>query len=406
MRKLPAIMRKAGRRDPKMISKQKPPLEVAILVETSTSWGAEIVRGIAAYAERHGPWYFYLEPRGRYESLHLPARWKGQGIIARVITSALAREIVRSGIPAVNVSCFEFEHRRIPTCTSDEQAVGALAADHFLQRGFTQFAYCGVENRPGYIDRMGQSFLRHVRKAGFTCRTFNPLHSPGVARTWQQQRQAMSRWLEQLPKPVGLFTWNDVRGRQVTEACRYSGIAVPDEVAVMGGEYDELTGSIASPPLSSIDPAAFQVGYRAAELLDRLMAGKPAPADPIRIAPVGVMVRPSSDTIAVDDPELATAVRFIRRQALKGISVKDVVRHVSLSRRGLELKFRRKLGHSPVEEIRRIQLDKAKQLLINTRMTIPQVAAACGFSTPETFTKTFHRSMDLPPTAYRKNMES
>jgi len=379
--------------------------EVAILVETSTSWGTEIVRGIAAYAERHGPWFFYLEPRGRYESLHLPAHWKGRGIIARVITPVLAREIIASGIPAVNVSSFDFEPGRIPTCTSDEQAIGVLVAEHFLHRGFTQFAYCGVENRPGYIDRMGQSFLRRVQKSGFAARTFNSAQSPNVARTWRQQRRSLGRWLERLPKPVGLLVWNDVRGHQITEACRYSGISVPDEVAVIGGEYDELTGSIASPPLSSVDPGAFGIGYRAAELLDRLMAKKSAPAKPIRVAPVGIMVRASSDTVAVDDPELAAAVRYIHQRAINGISVKDVVQHISLSRRGLELKFQRYLGHSPAREIRRIQLDKARRLLTNTRMTIPQVAAACGFSSPETFTKIFRRSMDLPPTAYRNNMQ-
>lgn len=375
--------------------------EVAVLVETSTSWGAEIVRGMADYAKRHGPWYFYLEPRGRYEVIHLPPHWKGDGIIARVTTPVLARQIVRSGIPAVNVSCFDHGRGRIPICTCDERAIGRMAADHLRERGFTRFAYCGVEDRPGYIDRLGQSFRERVREAGFCCQVFRPSRSAGLARAWQQQRRAMSEWLKGLPKPVGLFAWNDVRGRQVTEACRYAGLAVPEEVAVIGGEYDELTGSISSPELSTIDLSAFQVGYRAAELLDRLMSGQPRPSRPVRVAPTGVIVRQSTDTIAVDKEELAQAVRFIREHALNGISVDEVVRNVAVSRRGLELQFRRFLGHSPAAEIRRMRMTKARQLLSGTSMPISQIAAACGFRTAESFTRTFCRCEGVSPTGFR-----
>ncbi|MFP6762480.1 MAG: DNA-binding transcriptional regulator [Planctomycetaceae bacterium] len=377
---------------------------VAVLVETSTSWGTQLVRGIANYSHEQGPWFFYLEPRGRYERLRLPTDWDGDGIIARVTSQAMVDEITASGIPAVNVSWYDFGADSIARCTVDENRSGRMAAEHFLERGFIHFAYCGALRRPGYVDRFGQSFVDALSGAGHDCEVYRPRRSAHDPRAWLAQLTDLCSWLDGLPKPIGMLAWNDVRGRQVTEACQYADIAVPEEVAVLGAEDDELMCAVSSPSLSSIDMSGKRVGYEAARLLTRLMRGRRRPVRPVFIEPGGILRRQSTDTLAIDDPDLAVAVRFIREQAHMGIGVADVVRHVNLSRRVLEQRFKQLLGRLPGAEIRRIRIDQARHLLLETELAMSQIASACGFSRQEVFTRTFGRETGLTPTAYRKQV--
>jgi LacI family transcriptional regulator len=366
---------------------------IAVLVETSTSWGTQLVEGIASYAHEQGPWFFYLEPRGRYERLRLPTNWNGDGIIARVTTEALAREIVASRIPAVNVSWYGFGAESIARCTVDEKLCGRLAAEHFLERGYSHFAYCGPLRRPGYVDRFGQSYCDAVRAAGHDCSVHRPRQSSRDPRDWSTQLTNLSAWLEGLPKPLGLLAWNDVRGRQVTEACQYAGISVPEEVAVLGAEDDALMAAVSNPPLSSIDVSSKRVGYQAARLLSRLMRGKKRPSRPVLIEPSGIISRQSTDTLAIDDADLAAGLRFVRENAHRGIQVADVVDHVHLSRRILEQRFKQLLGRLPAAEIRRVRIERARRMLVETELAMPQIASACGFNQPEVFTRTFRREV-------------
>ncbi|MEO2010159.1 MAG: substrate-binding domain-containing protein [Pirellulaceae bacterium] len=378
---------------------------VAILVETSTSWGTQLVQGIASYAHEQGPWFFYLEPRGRYERLRLPTDWDGDGIIARVTTETLADEIIASSIPAVNVSWYGFGAQAIARCTVDESLSGRLAAAHFLERGFVHFAYCGaLLPRPGYSDRFGQSFCDAVRAASFDCFIHRPQMSIRDPRAWPAQLTDLCGWLEGLPKPVGLLAWNDVRGRQVTEACQYAGIPVPEKVAVLGAENDELMRAVSSPPLSSIDVSAKRVGYEAAQMLAGMMHGKKRPPEPIFVEPRGIVSRQSTDTLAIADSELAAALRFVRENAHRGIRVSDVVAHVHLSRRVLEQKFKQLLGRLPAAEIRRVRIDLAQRMLMETELAMPQIASACGFQQPEVFTRTFRRETGQTPTSFRRHV--
>lgn len=376
-------------------------LRVAVLVETSTSWGTELVQGIANYAHEQGPWFFYLEPRGRYERLRLPTDWDGDGVIARVTSQAMADEIIASGIPAVNVSWYDFGAESIARCTVDENRSGRMAADHFLERGFIHFAYCGALRRPGYVDRFGQSFIDALAEAGHDCAVYRPKRS-AHPRAWPAQLTDLCGWLDGLPKPIGMLAWNDVRGRQVTEACQYAGIPVPERIAVLGAEDDALMGAVSSPALSSIDMSGKQVGYEAAQLLARLMRGRRRPAKAVLIAPSGIITRQSTDTLAIDNPDLAASLRFIRENAHRGIGVADVVRHVHLSRRVLEQRFKQLLGRTPAAEIRRVRVERARRLLVETELAMPQIASACGFNQPEVFTRTFGRETGVTPTAFRK----
>ena len=220
--------------------------------------------------------------------------------------------------------------------------------------------------------------------------------------TWEEEQEAIAAWVLSLPRPVGVMACNDDRGQQVLDACRRVNVLVPEEVAVIGVDNDEILCSLSSPPLTSVDINTVQVGFEAAALLDRLMAGRRPPAEPFLLPPRGVVPRESTDVLATDDRELAAAIRFIRDHACDGLRVKELVRKTGLSRRALERRMEKLLGRSPKEEITRVQIERAKRLLTETDLSAATVAEKCGYSQPKYFSQVFHGKVGLPPGAYRR----
>lgn len=378
------------------------PPRVAVLIETSTSWGQQAVRGIVDYVRSCSHWVFLVDWRGVHEQLRLPGDWDGDGIIARVTTRSLARQIETLGIPAVNISWSTVPGTRLPQVASDEEAVSRLAAEHFLERGFRQFAYVGQSDQPNYVDHCGPTFAQVVADHGYECVCFRPRRTRETSGRRPPRLEELAKWLKRLPRPVAVLAWDAVRGRQITEACWKSGLRVPEEVAVLAGYNDDLMCEISTPPLSGINECPERIGYAAAELLDGMMQGKSPPARPKYILPAGVVTRRSTDTLAHDDPDLVSAIRFIRDHVSRPIHVKDVLKCVPLSRRSLEQRFLDELGRSPAAEIRRVRLQRAMELLARTDLPIPGVASASGFLHPEVMTRVFHRELGVSPTAYRR----
>ena len=382
--------------------KSIPVRRVALLIETSTSWGSGIVEGIAEYASERGDWQFFIEPRGRFERLLLPPGWRGDGVIARVAHSALSDQLLEVKLPCVNVSWYPYGEGQIARCTTDEKATARECALYFLERGFRQFAYCGVSHRQDYIDRFGESFVATILEHGWPCFVFEPKLRIERSDNWSMAMEELGDWIESLAKPVALLAFEGVRGRQLTDACRMRGIDVPGDVAVLGGDHDELFSRISSPMLSTIDHSPQRVGYKAAELLEKLMNGASIPSEPILLPPAGVVTRQSTDTIAVDDPAVAEAIRFIRTNAHKPIQVSDVLKQIPLSRRNLEQRLLHTLGRTPAEEIRRARLQIAKKLLLSTDESMPWIAARSGFESAEVLARVFRRELEITPTAYRR----
>ena len=226
-------------------------------------------------------------------------------------------------------------------------------------------------------------------------------HGAG-ALTWEQEQSRLAGWLSRLPLPIGIMACNDVRGQQILDACSTLGAAVPEEIAVVGVDDDELLCRLCDPPLSSVVPNVEAVGYRAAELLARAMQGKGVASTGERIAPIGVTVRQSSDVVAVEDQEVASALRFIREAACQRITVQDVVEQVKTSRSTLERKMRRALGRSPQQEIRLVQIRRARELLATTDLTISRIARLCGFENPEYLHVMFRRETRQTPGEFRQ----
>jgi LacI family transcriptional regulator len=214
--------------------------------------------------------------------------------------------------------------------------------------------------------------------------------------------EELGDWIESLPKPAALLAFEGVRGRQLTEACRLRGIDVPGEVAVLGGDHDELSSRISSPKLSTIDHSPERIGFKAAELLDKMISSGKVPQEPILLPPAGVVTRQSTDTLAVDDPLIARAIHYIRENAHRPIQVRDILEQVPISRRSLELRLLQLLGHSPADEIRRARLQVARRLLLSNDEQMPWIAAHSGFERVEVLTRAFRKAFGITPSAYRR----
>ncbi|MCE9548091.1 MAG: substrate-binding domain-containing protein [Planctomycetia bacterium] len=377
---------------------------IGLAIDTATTWGVNLIRGIHNYAAEHGPWELDLTPTGRFEPFRRPeGRERLDGILARVTTAARARSLLKFKVPVVNVASHDPTAGQIAHCSVNTAAVGSLAAAHFLDRGYRDFGYVTTgERRDNFHDQSLRAFTQALASQGCTLSVFESLAKSGRAREASGGR--LIRWLQELPKPAAVLCWNAHEAFKVSIACRTAGIGVPTTVAILAGEYDELTCSLANPPLSAVDEAGDIVGWHAARLLDRLMRGGAHPRKPILTEPRGVIVRQSTDSLALVDPLVVRALTFIRENALSGIRVADVVRQVPLSRRGLELRFVQALGRSPAEEIRYVRVQHAREMLASTNFTVKRIARASSFANENLLARAFQYFHGQTPSFYRRRI--
>jgi LacI family transcriptional regulator len=332
--------------------------------------------------------------------------WGGTGIIARIENAKIARAILGTGLPVIGLDLSEEQMAagsplaRISEIASDSAGAALRAAEHLIERGFRHYAFVGIPGRI-WSRRREESFQTRIREAGFSCHLYtHPRRRRD--REWGQEHHLLSEWLRTLPRPVGLMACNDDRGRQVLEACRAAGLKVPEEIAVVGVDNDDLLCELSEPPLSSVDLNTEKGGYEAAALLDRLMAGRTKRRRRILVEPRWVVTRQSTDVMALEDQEVVRALHFIREEAGRPLGVDEVVRATGLSRRALEIRFRRAAGRSVHAEIQRVRLERAEELLVQTELTMPQIAEASGFGSASYLALVFRKELDRTPLQYRQ----
>ena len=381
---------------------------VALLIETARGYGRQVLRGIVDYANQHGPWSFYLSPGDFKQARPAMEQWKGTGIIARVSTPQLARTIQATGLPTValdlSAAARFMEEQTLPRfselVTNSRQAA-RMAAEHLLAEGLRDFAFVGV---PGFVwsERRERGFCEAIAEAGRSATVFQPA-ATSPSRNWAKDQEMLVQWLQSLPKPIGLMACNDDRGREVLEACRAARLKVPDEVAVIGVDNDSLLCDLSCPPLSSVALNAERAGYESAELLHRMMEGQILEPQQVVAEPLYVVRRRSTDVVAVEDGEVAAAMRFIRDRADRPIRIDDVADAIGLSRRTLEIRFRKSMGHSLNDEVQRIHLEKAKHLLVETDWSIAKIAESTGYNSASYLNVVFQRHTDMSPTEFRRS---
>lgn len=330
------------------------------------------------------------------------------GVIARVDTHSVDR-LRQLRVPVVDVRC-RHEFQNMPRVDTDDQAVARLAFDHLRDRGFERFAFCGYASTHYSTTRL--RFFREVAKAG--AYPFSAYESPSAATTGTTATEqsgisdsvGMTNWLQTLEPPTGLFVCNDIRGQQVLNACRLAGIDIPDDIGIISVDDDDVICPLCDPPLSSVQPDAQGVGYRAAEILHKMINGVSADSRLELVPPKGVTSRLSTQVLATPDREVAQASRFIREHACEGIKVCDVTEHVSVSRRQLERRFRSALSRTIHEQITTVQISRVKQLLTETSLPLEQLAPLAGYNYKELLSTVFKRETGETPGEYRQRTRS
>jgi LacI family transcriptional regulator len=381
---------------------------VALLIESSLGYGRGLLRGIVEYAKHHGPWAFYVTPGDLVQRVPKLVEWGATGIIARIWTPQVGKAILETGLPVI---ALDLNRQQLASgspladicelCPDSVQA-GRLAAEHLLDRGVRRFVFVGAFDDPLWSTRREEGFRDRVAQAGLPCDVY-PLPRSRAGREWAREQITLGRWLSDFPRPLGVLACDDDRGRQVLEACRGAGLWVPDDVAVVGVDNDDLLCELSDPPLSSVALDTRRAGYEAAELLDELMQGRFSGTRRILVRPMGVVARRSTQGFALEDREVATALRFIHDNAGQPIGVSDVVRHVALSRRTLELCFHRVLGRTIHDELIGCRLRRAKLLLRDTTRSVAEVASAAGFGSSCHMYRVFRKYLGCPPSEWARS---
>lgn len=357
-----------------------------------------IYKGIYQFGNEHN-WHIspYL-----YSDRVIPYGWPGDGAIC-CFGKTLGKFIASLNMPKVDISVWDFG-QSIPKVVVDNDKIGQLAAQHFLERGFHQFAYYSwslVE-----VNRTRQvAFFEALKKVGVPQANLHVINQPPAKHLsdWAMHQKMILDQLRDLPRPIAVFTGQDNLGASLIEICNRNGIHVPEEIAVLGVDNIEPLCECLAVPLSSIDAQLELLGYTAARQLHRLMNGEIRVTDPqLTIEPLGVVSRQSTDILAIDHPCVVKAVQFIKSRFQEPIILDDIAASAGLSKRGLEKAFLKHLGRTPAAELRRIRLDTAKKLLTESDEKIQTIAVETGYSNSSNLSFAFNRDTGMSPKAYRR----
>ena len=377
--------------------------EILLLVETSCAYGRGIIEGVSAYAvEQGGTWCVYPQNRSLNDG-HPPwlKKWSGDGIITRSNSDSMVNAIRQTGIPFV-----ELLGTKAADVTVDEKCVGSIAAGHFIERGLKNFAFFG-HGIPWWSRWRYRNFNLALQEQGFYAHIFKSKHrSKLILPSWNATAEMeLVEWLRVLPKPIGLFCSTDVEAMIALGACRHGEISTPEEIAVLGVDNDQMFCNATNPQISSIDLNASLVGYCAAELLHKKMLGTDAKTSiPILTQPAFIKTRMSTDMVAVNDEDVAEAIQFIRYHTAE-VTVSDITQHLSVSQSTLYRKFKKSIGRSPEQEIIRTRINLAKQLLLQTQLSLSSIAAKTGFAPLPHFVSSFKKECGITPMMFRKEQK-
>jgi LacI family transcriptional regulator len=383
---------------------------VALLIESSRAYGRGLFRGIAKFVREHHEWSVQSEEWKWTDRLPAWLRnWDGDGVIGRIETAEMAKLIQQLKVPVVDVRG-SVRGLGFPLIDTEDRMVARLAAEHLMNRGFRHYAFCGFVGA-NYSDARSQWYRERLEEAGYTCHIYGPPQRLRDGQTIEYEKRGLlfqedlGRWLQSLPKPVGVMACNDIRGQQVINLCGRLDIVVPETVAVIGADNDEVLCELSDPPLSSVVPDTLRIGYEAAALLDRLMAGGKAPSKPVLVPPIEVVSRRSTDVLALDDPHLAAGLRFLREHVFDPITMAVVARAAGMSLRVFERRFVEQMGRPPKAEMLRLRLERAKQLLADTDWSLAEIAEKTGFKYGEYLHSVFTQKLRITPGKFRRQAD-
>jgi LacI family transcriptional regulator len=378
------------------------PKHIALVLQTRLPENAGILKGIAHYERSNANWRFFLDDQAM--AVANPSwlfRRKWDGVICRHRFSLLLEECKARGVPCVDLEDSEYVVRGVPKIRPDNRAVGHVGAEHLLERGFGSYGFCGFSSEMWSVERKA-GFIEALSTMGRSCSVFDTAYSYELTPDWDvQERDAIRKWVESLPRPAGIMACNDMRALQVIDAVLEAGYAIPDEISVLGANNESIRAELSHPPLSSVPMNTFEWGQQGAKAMHMLLTGK-TPQDLSFVEPMPVVVRRSTDTLAVDDPAVVQALMIIHQEACTGLRVDDLAKRVCISRSLLERRFRKYLRRSPQEEIRNAKIARTKHFLIETDKKLEEIADITGFEHPEYLSVMFKRLTGETPRDYRQ----
>lgn len=365
---------------------------------------SEIYAGVQQYAKEHG-WISIIDEFAQ-ETLR---RRRGpiepyDGIVARA-NRPLAVQAAKLGVPVVNVWPSSPVRDQLPGVFPDSTETGRMIAEHLLARGFRSFA---TLTSPRNVDNALEvkEFTRLVREAGFTCHSaLIPQDPHRDLAHWRKTVRLIDQAIRRWTPPIGVYVGQEVCGRLVVQAGHRCGWRIPDDIAIVAGKNEETLCQQPHPSLTSIEIGYDRIGYTAAELLDRLMAGQPPRLEPVRLPPRGLVVRESTDFFAVNDPTVARALAFISANSHHPIRPHDVAAAIGIETRTLQNYFRAAIHRPIAREIRRVRIERAKRELAQSNRTLDSIARDVGFGNIQRLYEVFRRELGITPGQYREQRQ-
>jgi LacI family transcriptional regulator len=373
---------------------------VLVVLSTVHKARRDKLQGILKYVRLHGPWDVQtVEAHPHIARLGSLENWQPDGMIKDGSYPLPLRISKTVKIPTVLLDTDGRRPRRCFCVDHDSRRTAECIADYYLRQGLEHFAFVGSVPRCFWSVARAEGFVNRLAQHGYGCAVYHPKNSMD----WGLEQGHMRRWLLSLPRPCGILAAIDLRAKQVLDTCRIAKIRVPEEMAVVGVDNDDAICENTIPTLSSALPDFERGGYMAAELLDRLMRRSQRKAVRLTYGLNRIVQRQSTQRFRVFNPVASPAVEFIRLNACEGITVNDVVKHLKVSRRLAELRFREACGHSILEEIRHHRLERVCALLRETNLPIGEIGKRCGYDA-ETYLKTlFKTRFGVTMRAYRRN---
>ncbi len=377
---------------------------VAILFDTVGTWSLSAIEGIADYIRRHARWRLLCAPTDQNGRIGIPQGWQGDGILTRLLTIEDRDRCLSYGVPVVDLEAIvEGKYfRRLARVRTNNEVRATLLVEHLRGLNLKHFA---CFNPPHHEYSQARFLATQAKFKEYRCSC--NLFWKGTAQAWhrlnwKRQQEHIKNWISSLPSGTGVVAPDGRQGRLLCECCHFLDVRIPDDLVVITCDDDGLLNSISTPPISGVVLASRQHGYAAAELLDRMMDGEPAPKQPVSIDPLHIVTRQSTDILTLPNPDIVRAIRYIRENASEGIRVSDVANQLSVSRRWLEKQFLEVVGHTIGYEIRKARFERAKAQLEGTDLSVEQIAAMCGFSTGARLCRSFRQHFGETPLEYRR----
>ena len=384
-------------------------IRLIFLTDFTERFAYNLLKGILAYAKNHEPWVVYRMPPsfkaayGMEGVLKWAKTWQADAIIGQFGNDDNVDLFRQNGIIAL-AQDYKERFTNIPNITGDYRKTGQMGAEFFLTKGFRHFAFYGYRDAVWSKERC-EGFRECIAAHGFGD-NFSAYQHESIDNLWLYDAPPLLAWLKSLPHPTALMACDDNQGNRLTELCKANGISVPDQIAILGVDNDEIVCNLSDPPLSSINHSIVRGGFEAAKLIEQLLNDDEASPQDVVLRPVNVVDRLSTDFHATDDRHIRTVLDHIRQHLTDDITVKSLVKLVPLSRRLLEMRFKEVTGQSIHKYIFHLRMERFAQLLQDSDAPLTELAAQAGISDLKNLSRQFKALKGTTPNKFRKGFRT